>query len=84
MIQTCLQAEALLIGTLLGDNTGLGFQCYHLFAPLHGLKTTRYRGGDAVTPAPGGRVLHPHGLSVILVLLAYALVSKPVALTFLG
>jgi hypothetical protein len=41
-------------------------------------------GGDAVTPAPGGRVSHPHGLSVILVLLAYTSVSKSVALTFLG
>jgi hypothetical protein len=28
--------------------------------------------GDAFTPAPGGRVLHPHGHSVILVLMACA------------
>ena len=34
------------------------------------LKTSRGSGGDAVTPAPGGRGLHPHGTCV----------TKPVAL----
>ena len=60
--------------------TRLGFQYCHLSSPLYGLKTTRYRRGSAVTPAPGGRVSHPHGLSVIMVLLACASVSKPVIL----
>jgi hypothetical protein len=45
---------------------------------------SRYRRGSAVTPAPGGRVLHPHGHSVIMVLMAFASFTKPVTLTFLG
>ncbi len=43
---------------------------------------SRYRGGDAVTPAPGGRAFHPHGLSVIMVLLACASITKPVILKY--
>ena len=58
--------------------TELGFQHCHLFTPLLGLMASRYRGGDAFTPAPGGRVLHPHGHSVIMVLMAYASFTKPV------
>lgn len=57
--------------------TRLGFQYCHLFTPLLGLRTSRYRGGDAFTPAPGGRVLHPHGHSVIMVLMAYTSFTKP-------
>ncbi|MEP0830672.1 hypothetical protein NDI48_05555, partial [Microcoleus sp. AS-A8] len=53
-------------------------QYCHLFTPLLGLMTSRFRGGDAFTPAPGGRVLHPHGHSVIMVLMACASFTKSV------
>lgn len=36
----------------------------------------RYRMGSAVTPAPGGRVLHPHGHSVVMVQSACALFNQ--------
>ncbi|WP_144238158.1 hypothetical protein [[Scytonema hofmanni] UTEX B 1581] len=42
--------------------------------------TSRYRGGDAFTPAPGGRVLRPHGHSVVMVLMACASFTKPAIL----
>ncbi|MBD2014681.1 hypothetical protein H6F96_11965 [Microcoleus sp. FACHB-53] len=56
--------------------TGLGFQYCHLFTPLQALMASRKPGGDAFTPAPGGRVLHPHGHSVIVVLMACASFTK--------
>lgn len=62
--------------------TGLGFQHCHLFAPLLGLMASRYRGGDAFTPAPGGRVLHPHGHLVVKVLMAFASFTKPAILEY--
>jgi hypothetical protein len=62
--------------------TRLGFQYCHLFTPLPGLMASRYRGGDAFTPAPGGRVLHPHGRSVVMVLMAYASLAKPAILKY--
>lgn len=34
---------------------------YHLFIPLYGLRTSRYRRDDAVTPASGERDLHRGG-----------------------
>jgi hypothetical protein len=56
--------------------TGLGFQYCHLSSPLYGLMANRYRMGSAVTPAPGGRVLHPHGHSVVMVQSACALFNQ--------
>ena len=47
--------------------TRLSFQLYHLFAPLYGLMTSRYRRGDAVTPAPGEKDLHLHDYQVVKV-----------------
>lgn len=43
---------------------------YRLFAPLYGgptyrLRTSRYRRGDAVTPASGERDSHPHEYPVV-------------------
>ena len=38
---------------------------YRLFAPLYGLMASRYRRGDAVTPASGERDLHPHKEQVV-------------------
>jgi len=64
--------------------TRLGFQCCHLFIPLFGLRTSRYRRDDAFTPAPGGWVFHPYGYLVIMVLTVYTLLTKPVTLTVLG
>jgi hypothetical protein len=32
---------------------------YHLFTPLYGLRTSRYRRGDAVTPCIWGEGLPP-------------------------
>ena len=58
-------------------STRLGFQYCHLFTPLQALMASRKPGGDAVTPAPGGRVLHPHGHSVIIGCLACASFTKP-------
>ncbi len=40
---------------------------YRLFTPLYGLMASRYRRGDAVTPAPGERDLHPHDYQVVKV-----------------
>jgi hypothetical protein len=61
---------------------GLGFQQSHLFTPLQALMASREPGGDAFTPAPGGRVLHPHGHSVILVLMAYASLTRSAILEY--
>ncbi len=57
-------------------DTRLGFQYCHLFTPLQALMASRKPGGDAFTPAPGGRVFHPHGHSVIMVLMACASYTK--------
>ncbi|CAN5270568.1 hypothetical protein BH09BAC4_BH09BAC4_07270 [soil metagenome] len=38
---------------------------YRLFTPLYGLRTSRYRRGDAVTPASGERDSHPHEYLVV-------------------
>jgi hypothetical protein len=58
--------------------TELGFQHCHLSSPLYGLTTIRYRRGSAVTPAPGGRGLHPHSHLVVMILMAFASITKPV------
>ena len=34
---------------------------------------SRYPGGDAVTPAPGGWDLHPHGYLIIMVIISLCL-----------
>lgn len=47
--------------------TRLSFQLYHLFTPLYGLMTSRYRRGDAVTPAPGEKDFHLHDYQVVKV-----------------
>lgn len=61
-------------------DTDLGYQWSHLSFPLQALMASRKPGGDAVTPAPGGRVFHPHGLSVVMVLMAFASITKPAIL----
>lgn len=43
---------------------------------------SRYQGGDAFTPAPGGWDSHPHGYLVVMVLMVLASLTKPVILTF--
>ncbi|MEA5628371.1 hypothetical protein [Nostoc sp. UHCC 0251] len=48
--------------------TGLGYQFYFLFFPLYGLMASRYRREVAVTAAPAGWDLHPHGHSVVMVM----------------
>ena len=48
--------------------TSLGCQLYHLFTPLYGLMASRYRRGDALTPAPGEKDFHLHGYQVVKVL----------------
>ena len=45
--------------------TNLGCQYLYLSSPLLGLRASRYRGGSAVTPAPGGKVSHLHHQSVV-------------------
>jgi hypothetical protein len=56
------------MGTLLDGDIRLGFRHCHLFPPLLGLMASRYRGGDAVIPAPGRRGFHPHDLPVVMVI----------------
>jgi hypothetical protein len=45
--------------------TSLGYQLNHLFTLLHGLMTSRYREGNAFTPAPGEEDLHLHDYQVV-------------------
>jgi len=58
--------------------TGLGFQYCRLFIPLQVLMASLKPGDDAFTPAPGGRVLHPHGHLVVMALMACASITKPI------
>jgi hypothetical protein len=43
---------------------------------------SREPGGDAFTPAPRGRALHPQGHLVIMVLMAFASFTKPAILKY--
>lgn len=67
IFKTCLYSWV-----LCSKDTGLGFQYYLLFIPLQALMASLEPGDDAVTPAPGGWDLHPHGHLIIMVLSACA------------
>jgi hypothetical protein len=45
--------------------TSLGCQLNHLFTLLYGLRTSRYRKGNAFTPAPGEKDLHLHDYKIV-------------------
>jgi hypothetical protein len=45
--------------------TSLGCQLNHLLTPLYGLMTSRYRRGNAFTPAPGEKGFHLHGYKIV-------------------
>jgi hypothetical protein len=46
--------------------TSLGYQLNHLFTLLYGLMASRYRKGNAFTPALGEEDLHLHAYQVVI------------------